>query len=105
MKFIPYLVPTELSKVNKFALGLPADYGPMFKQATTLKAAIWAARNVETQIREKVLERSEVGEKRKIDGFSGSSKKSKFSKSGSRGSGGKIEVKWCDKCKKKRMGS
>ena len=84
MKFIPYLVPTELSKVNKFALGLPADYGPMVKQTTTLKVAIWAARNVETQIREKGLERSEVGEKRKFEGPSGSSKKGKFSKSSSR---------------------
>ncbi|KAL7594215.1 hypothetical protein Lser_V15G28366 [Lactuca serriola] len=103
MKLIPYLVPTELSKVNKFALGLPAEYGPMVKQATTLKAAIWAARNVETQIREKGLEMSKVGEKRMLDGPSGSNKKSKFSKSSSRGGGGG-EVKWCDKCKKKHLG-
>ena len=29
MKLVPHLVPTELSKVNKFSLGLPADFGPM----------------------------------------------------------------------------
>ncbi|KAL7586601.1 hypothetical protein Lser_V15G39682 [Lactuca serriola] len=103
MKLIPYLVPTELSKVNKFARGLPADFGPMVKQEITLKVAIWAAKNVETQIRQKGLERSEVGEKRKFDGPSGSSKKNKFSKSGSRG-GGEGKARWCDKCKKKHHG-
>ena len=48
MKLVPYLVPTELSKVNKFANGLLVGFGPMVKQATTLKAAIWAAKNVKT---------------------------------------------------------
>ena len=80
MKLVPYLVPTELSKINKFALGLPTYFGPMVKQATTLKGAIWAAKNVEVQIREKGLERAEVGEKRKFERTSGSSKRSKFSK-------------------------
>ena len=48
MKLVPHLVPTELSKVNEFGLGLLADFGPMVKQTTTLKVVIWAARNVET---------------------------------------------------------
>lgn len=47
MKFVRYLVPTELSKVNKFASGLLADFDPMVKLANTLKAAIWTAWNVE----------------------------------------------------------
>lgn len=59
-KFVPYLVPSELSKGNKFANGLPADIGPMVKQSTTLKSTIWAAQNDETQLREKGLERAEV---------------------------------------------
>ena len=80
MKLVPYLVPTELSKVNKFAHGLPADIGLMVKQATTLKGAICAARNVETQIREKGLERAKVGEKRKHEGSSKSNKEKKLSK-------------------------
>ena len=58
MKLVPYLVPIELSKVNKFSHGLLTNFGPMVKQATTLKHAIWAAKNVETQIREKGLEKS-----------------------------------------------
>ena len=46
MKLVPYLVPNELSKVNKFANGLPADFGLMVKQAISLKATIWEAKNV-----------------------------------------------------------
>ena len=100
MKPVPYLVPTELSKVNKFAHGLPADFCRMVKQATTLKAAIWAARNVETQIKERGLERAEFGEKRKHEGSSKSKKERKFSKT-DEGEGG--ESKWCEKCKKKHF--
>ena len=102
MKLFPYLVPTELSKIEKFANGLPADFGPTVKMATTLKSAVRAAKNVETQQKERGLERAEVGEKRKFNGSSKSNKKSRFSKSGSRGGGS--EAKWCDKCKKKHSG-
>ncbi|XP_023737326.1 replication protein A 70 kDa DNA-binding subunit C-like [Lactuca sativa] len=70
--------------------------------ASTLKAAVRAAKNVETQLKGRGLERTEVGEKRKFDGSSRSKKKSKSSKFGSRGGGG--EVKWCEKCKKKHHG-
>lgn len=87
MKLFPYRVPTELSKIEKFANGLPADFGPTVKMATTLKSAVRAAKNVETQQKERGLERTEVGEKRKFDGSSKSNKKSRFSKSGSRGGG------------------
>ena len=101
MKLVPHLIPTELSKVNKFALGLPPVFGPMVKQNTTFKAAIWAAKNVETQIREKGLERAEVGEKRKHEGSSKSNKERKFSKTEEVGGG---ETMWCEKCKKKHFG-
>ena len=47
MKLVPYLVPTELSKVNKFGNGLPPEFGPMVKQATTSKTAIWATKNLD----------------------------------------------------------
>lgn len=40
MKLVPNLVPTEISKENKFAIRLPSDYGPMVKLATNLKASI-----------------------------------------------------------------
>lgn len=43
MKLVPYLIPTKLLKMNKFANALPADF----------------SRTVETQIREKELENAE----------------------------------------------
>ncbi|XP_052624972.1 uncharacterized protein LOC128132438 [Lactuca sativa] len=73
----------------------------MDKQATTLKSAIWAARNVETQIREKGLERAEVGEKRKLEGSSRFDKIGKFSKPNLDNQ--KYGAKWCEKCKKKHF--
>ena len=60
--------PTELSKIERFANGLSTDFGPMVKMATTLKTTVRTAKNLVTQLREKGLERSEVGEKRKFDG-------------------------------------
>ena len=80
MKLFPYLVPTELSKIERFPNGLPADFGPTVKMATTLKTAVRAAKNVETQLKERGLERNEVGEKRKMEGSSRSDEKRKFSK-------------------------
>ena len=63
---------------DKFAMGLPADYRPTVKLPTILKAAIWKACNVETQIKEKGLEKTETGEKTKFEGYSRSYKKSRF---------------------------
>ena len=74
---------------------MPSDFGPTVKMESTLKAAVRAAKNVETQLKEIGLERSDVGEKRKLDGSSRSNKKSKFSMSCSRGGGG--EAKWYEK--------
>ncbi|XP_023763286.1 uncharacterized protein LOC111911773 [Lactuca sativa] len=102
MKLFPYLVPTELAKIERFAKGLPAKFGPTVKMAATLKTIVRVAKNVETQLKGRNQERAEVGEKRKFDGSSRSNKKSKFSKSDSRGRRG--EVEWCDKCKKKHFG-
>jgi len=70
MKLFPYLVPTELSKIDRFSNRLPADFGPTVKMAATLKTAVRAAKNIETQIRERVLEKDNAGEKRKFKGSS-----------------------------------
>lgn len=40
MMLVSDLVPTELSKIEKFANGLPMDFGPIVKLATTFEAAI-----------------------------------------------------------------
>ena len=57
MKLFPYLVPTKLSKIERFANGLPADFGPTVKMATTLKTVVRAAKNVEAQKKEKGLKK------------------------------------------------
>lgn len=54
MKLVLDLVPTELSKLKKFVIGIASDYGPTVKLTTNPKAAIKADRNTETQIKEKV---------------------------------------------------
>lgn len=102
MKPLLYLVPTKLSKVDKFANVLPVDFGPMVKIEKTLKEAIWPAKIVETHIRDKVLEKEDIGDKRKLEGSSRSDKKNKFSKSDPNNKKYKRnnESKWCDKCKK-----
>lgn len=76
------------------------------KLATTLKTAIWAARNVDTQIKEKDLEKAKPGEKMKFEGSSRSIKRSRFSKSVSinKRSRDTNEDKWCEKCMKKHFG-
>ncbi|XP_023747435.1 uncharacterized protein LOC111895582 [Lactuca sativa] len=75
----------------------------MVKQATTLKAVIWVATNVETQIREKGLEKYKAGEKRKIEVSSKSDKKGRFMKPNldDQKNGNSGGTKWCEKCKKK----
>ena len=97
------LVPTKLSKVNKFANGLSVDFGLTVKLATTLKASIFAAKNVETQIREKSLEKYEARENRKFEESSWSNKKGRFLKSDldDKKFGSSSKAKWCEKRKKK----
>lgn len=63
MKLVPYLVPNELSNINKFVSGLLT-----VKLETSLEATIWEAKNVKTQIREKGLKRDESREKSKFEG-------------------------------------
>lgn len=105
MKLVSYLVHTELSKIKKFGNGLPSEYGPTVKLATTLKVAIWAAKNVELHIREKNPKKTRTRDKRKSEGSSKSNKKSVFSKlsPNDKKYGGNNEVKWCDKFKKKHF--
>ncbi|KAL7616177.1 hypothetical protein Lser_V15G04105 [Lactuca serriola] len=74
----------------------------MVKQATTLKTATWTAKNVETQIREKGLEKDKAGEKRKLEVSSRSDKKGRFSMSNMDDL--KYRAKCCEKCKKMNYG-
>lgn len=98
------MVPTEQSKVDNFANGPPLDISPTVKLETILKVVIWVAKNVETQIRDKNLEKVEGG-KRMSEWYSRTNKKNGFSKfgSGNKKSGGNNEVKWWEKCKVKHV--
>lgn len=58
MKLFHYVVPNELSKIEKFDNELPPDFGPMVKLETNLKEAVRSAKNMESLIREKSLERA-----------------------------------------------
>ena len=60
IKLFPYMVPTKLSNIDRFANGLPMDFGATINMATTLKTAVRASKNVEIQCREKGLEKDNV---------------------------------------------
>lgn len=81
MKLVSYLVPIELSKIDKFANELPTYYALTTQLSTTLKSTIWAAKNVEIQIKEKDLDNIGAREKSKNKEFSKSNKGRRFSKS------------------------
>jgi len=102
MEFALRLVPDELTKIDKYAKGLPWEYAVPVRQAPTLEAAIWAAKSVEEMIKGRAANKTEVGEKRK---FEGSAKPDERSKSSTRKfRGGGSEERWCEKCKKKHSG-
>ena len=84
MEFALRLVPDELTKIDKYAKGLPWEYAVPVRQAPTLEAAIWAAKYVEDMIKGRTASKVEVGEKRKFEGSSRSDEKRKFLKSSSK---------------------
>lgn len=75
MELVPYITPTKLSKVGKFANRLPVDFDPMVKLATTLEAAIRVAKSLEYVVKWFITDKAEVGEKRKNEESLGSNKK------------------------------
>lgn len=54
MELVPYLVPNELSKIENFPNGLPKNFGPLVKQATTLGAALQVASSLEYIVKRKI---------------------------------------------------
>lgn len=75
-------------------------------QATTLEVAIWVAKFVEDLIKGRTIDKVEVGEKKKGEGFSKFDKKSRLSNSNPKNwkFADKNEAKWCEKCKVKHVG-
>ena len=103
-KLVPHLIPIELSKVDKFANGLPTEFGPTVKLEKTLKEAIWSAKSLEIQIREHSMDKSEEGEKRKIKCSSKSNKETRFSKFNDKELESSNKAQWCEKYKRKQFG-
>lgn len=64
MELVPYLTPIEQSKVERFANGLPTDFGPMLKIATTLETTISVAKSLEEIANGITTNTVEVGRKR-----------------------------------------
>lgn len=60
MELVPYQVPAELSKIERFVNGLAVDFGPMVKLATTLEAAIQVAKFLEDIVKGKAIDQVEV---------------------------------------------
>ncbi|XP_023736527.1 uncharacterized protein LOC111884432 [Lactuca sativa] len=71
--------------------------------ATTLKPTVRAAKNVEIQLREKGLERAEVGEKRKFVGFEKRNRSPRYDPNNKRYEDSNEEM-FCDKCRRKHVG-
>ena len=67
IEFALRLVPDELTKIDKYAKGLPWEYVVPVRQAPTLEATIWAAKSVEDMIKGRAASKLEVVEKRKFE--------------------------------------
>lgn len=69
VNLVSHLFPTKLSRMEKFANGLPVDCGLNVKLVTTLKSAICATKNVEIQFKEKIWKRLELERKKGLKGL------------------------------------
>lgn len=82
MELVPYLIPTELSKKDKFANGLPTDFSPSVKSANTVEAAVQVARSLDIIIKGRTTNKVKVGEKMKGERILEPNKKGRFPKYG-----------------------
>lgn len=102
MELVPYLTPTKQSKVERFANGLPMDFGPMVNIATTLEKTIRVAKSLEDIAKEITIDKVEVGRKRKNEESSKSNKRNMLLEpSPSDMEPGGNKAKWCKEYGKK----
>lgn len=80
IEFALRLISNELTKINRYAKGLPWEYTVQVKHALTFEAAVWAARSVESMIKQRTANKSEVGKKRKSERPLKPNKNNRFSK-------------------------
>ena len=74
LQFANKLCPDEESKVARYVEGLPYEYRTSVRSKTTLEAAMEESKFIEDDIAIKNQELGKVGEKRKSEGHTGSSK-------------------------------
>lgn len=106
MEFSQCVVIDELTKIDRYAKGLPWEYSMSVKQVRTSKADVWTARSVEGMIKRRTSDKDKVGKKRESEGLLNSNKKRKFLQFGPNNRKYKDngEDRWCNKCKVKHAG-
>ncbi|PWA56192.1 hypothetical protein CTI12_AA417370 [Artemisia annua] len=104
LQFAMRLCPDEKSKVDRYVQGLPYEYRTAVRIKNTLEEAMDASKVVEDDLIAKDGKSGFVGEKRKWDGSSGSSKKLK-SNSNVKKSGFQGTRKWCTPCGSSHYGA
>lgn len=105
MELVPYLNLDGISKVEKFANGLPKDFGSMVKLATTLEVAIQVAKSLEDVVKGITTDKEEVGGKRNNDESSKSNKKNMSTEPSPNGKKPVEDnkAKWCENVDKRIM--
>lgn len=106
MEFSLHIVLDKLKKIDRYGKGLPWEYLVPVKQEHTFEASVWTARSIESTIKGRVAEKTEVREKKQSRGSIKSNKKNRFSKldPSNEKSGGNNEAKWCKIFRKKHFG-
>lgn len=67
MEFSLRFVPDKLAKINRYPKGLQWDYVVLVKQTHTFESTIWTARSMEDMIKKRIVDKIEVGEKKKSE--------------------------------------
>ncbi|KAI3715042.1 hypothetical protein L6452_22008 [Arctium lappa] len=103
---VGHLVPAEREKIKAYIKGLPTEMMNMVRVSrdSTLQEAIEEAQLVEDSYGSSKVERSGVVEKRRWEGSTMHSKRSKSFNNSQRGVGPRRDVLWCSKCRSKHLG-
>ncbi|KAI3758767.1 hypothetical protein L6452_06339 [Arctium lappa] len=104
---VGHLVPTERKKIKAYIKGFPTKMMNMVRvsKVATHREAIEEAQLVEDSYGASKVERSGVVEKRRWEGSTMHSKRSKpFNNNSQQGVGPRRDIPWCSKCQSKHLG-
>lgn len=106
MELVPYLVPTELSKIKKFSNELLTDFSPLVKSVNTLEAAAQISMSLEYIVERKIATNEEAGEKRKGKEILEPNNRGRILKCNLNGEKPKDnnDALWCERCINKHFG-